>query len=184
MEDVFKIGVAISLASNAEQVLGIMGSKILGVHGDAVSGDLEDRLDSALNAGDRADLVERLRRDRVAQQAEIDELRAWKALVIGEATRWAERDIAPVLVADLQNYVAAASYDERCRSLHIAAGAVKALEADLKAAREYVGHLRGVLESTAGVECYGTLRTKLRCFPNDRCSSCRARMALTGSFRE
>ena len=149
-----------------------------------MSGDLEDRLDSALNAGDRADLVERLRRDRVAQQAEIDELRAWKALVIGEATRWAERDIAPVLVADLQNYVAAASYDERCRSLHIAAGAVKALEADLKAAREYVGHLRGVLESTAGVECYGTLRMKLRCFPNDRCSSCRARMALSGSFRE
>ena len=149
-----------------------------------MSGDLEDRLDSALNAGDRADLVERLRRDRVAQQAEIDELRAWKALVIGEATRWAERDIAPVLVADLQNYVAAASYDERCRSLHLAAGAVKALEADLKAAREYVGHLRGVLESTAGVECYGTLRTKLRCFPSDRCSSCRARMALTGSFRE
>ena len=70
----------------------------------------------------------------------------------------------------------------------IAAGRLRdriaVLERDLAAAREYVGHLRGVLESTAGVECYGTLRTKLRCFPNDRCSSCRARMALTGSFRE
>jgi hypothetical protein len=118
------------------------------------------------------------------QQAEIDQLRAWKDAVIKEATKWAERDAAPMLVADLQNYVSAASYDERTRSLHIAAGAVKALESDLRAAREYIAHLRGVLESTAGVECYATLRTKLRCFPNDRCSSCRARMALSGSFRE
>lgn len=131
---------------------------------------------------DAGDLIERLRRDRVAQQAEIDELRAWKSTVITEAVKWAERDIVPMLISDLQNFVSV-STDERTRSLHLAAGAVKALESDLQTARAYAARLRAVLESTAGVECYGTLRTKLRCFPNDRCSSCRARMAL-GSFRE
>ena len=141
--------------------------------------------DELRRLADAGDLIERLRRDRVAQQAEIDELRAWKSTVITEAVKWAERDIVPMLISDLQNFVSVstASYDERTRSLHLAAGAVKALESDLQTARAYAARLRAVLESTAGVECYGTLRTKLRCFPNDRCSSCRARMAL-GSFRE
>ena len=113
---------------------------------------------------DAGDLIERLRRDRVAQQAEIDELRAWKSTVITEAVKWAERDIVPMLISDLQNFVSVstASYDERTRSLHLAAGAVKALESDLQTARAYAARLRAVL---------------------DRCSSCRARMAL-GSFRE
>lgn len=42
-----------------------------------------------------------------------------------------------------------------------------------------VDRLRAVLAATAEVPCYGQLRTKLRCFPNDMCSSCRARAALS-----
>ena len=41
-----------------------------------------------------------------------------------------------------------------------------------------VDALRWVLGATAEVPCYGRLRTKLRCFPSDMCSSCRARRAL------
>jgi hypothetical protein len=41
--------------------------------------------------------------------------------------------------------------------------------------------LHQALTSTAEVPCYGQLRTKLRCFPNDMCSSCRARAVLSST---
>lgn len=41
-----------------------------------------------------------------------------------------------------------------------------------------LGQALEALEGTAGVDCYATIRIKLRCFPHDLCSSCRARKAL------
>ena len=95
-------------------------------HLGAVDDHLRERLaESEASVDTLMDALGSARRER-------DEALAWKQTVIAEAVRWAERDVAPMLIGDLQNYVAASSYDERTRSLHLAAGAVKALQTEVE----------------------------------------------------
>jgi len=84
--------------------------------------DLESRLDSALKAGDRADLVEQLRRDRVAQQAEIPMSNKDRAVQKNAGWRQAMPDMrerAEALIMALDAKGAAQDGDVIRRLLHL-----------------------------------------------------------------
>ena len=81
---------------------------------------------------------------------ELEEMRAWMSAELNALAR--ERDEA-------RERLRFSEAHDRVVSRHLAT----AVEA---------------LEGTAGVDCYATIRIKLRCFPHDLCSSCRARKAL------